>query len=176
MKRVVFVFLLLVLVAGVLPAICAYDKIILRDMKGERTYVDSLLTEGPVVLNFWATWCRPCRVEMPHLQKIQKDLESRGVHFAAISVDARNRKSSLETFIKKNEITLPVYRDPEGTLAKRFKVMAIPTTIVLDQDAEIYYRTKGYRAGDEILLKKKIEALVKTEAEEAARAPEKSDE
>jgi thiol-disulfide isomerase/thioredoxin len=170
----VFIFLLLVLAAGALPAWCAYTKIILRDMEATRVDVDSLLTTGPVVLNFWATWCRPCRVEMPHLETIQKELEPKGVHFAAVSLDTRNRKSSVEAYIKKEKVTLPVYRDPEGTLAKRFQVKAIPTTIVLDQNAEIHYRTKGYRRGDEILLKKKIEALIRPEGMEVA--PEKSNE
>jgi hypothetical protein len=97
---------------------------------------------------------------MPHIEKIAADLGSRKVHFAAISLDARNRKAHLETFIVKNEIKLPVYLDPSGTTAKRFKVAAIPTTVVLDSEAEISFRTKGYRPGDEVLLKKKIEALL----------------
>ena len=135
---------------------------------------------------FWvAFWCSfrnlifripfgSCGVEMPQLQMIQKELEPKGVHFAAVSLDTRNRQSSVEAYIKKEKVTLPVYRDPEGTLAKRFQVRAIPTTVVLDQNAEIYYRTKGYRRGDEILLKKKIQALMRPEDTEPA--PEKSDE
>lgn len=143
------------------------DGLILRDMEGNRVYVDSLLADGPVVLNFWATWCRPCRVEMPRLQKVQKELEGRKVYFAAISLDTRRHKSKVEAYIEQNQVSLPVYRDPEGTLAKKFKVSAIPTTILLDQEAEIAYKTRGYRPGDEILLKKEIETLIGKRDQEA---------
>jgi thiol-disulfide isomerase/thioredoxin len=170
MNRVVLVFLLLGVIAGVTPAFAGYENIVLTDLEGNEVKVDSLLAEGPVVLNFWATWCRPCRIEMPHIEKIAADLASRKVHFAAISLDARNRKAQLEKFIEKNEIKLPVYVDPTGTVAKRFKVAAIPTTVVLDSKAEIGFRTKGYRPGDEVLLKKKIEALLPAEAGEDAEA------
>ena len=168
MNRVVLVFLLLGVLAGVMPVLAGYENIVLTDLDGNEVKVDSLLAEGPVVLNFWATWCRPCRIEMPHIEKIAADLASRKVHFAAISLDARNRKAQLEQFIVKNEIKLPVYVDPNGTVAKRFKVAAIPTTVLLDSEAEIGFRTKGYRAGDEVLLKKKIEALLPAEEEEGA--------
>lgn len=143
------------------PAGWAMEGIILRDMDGRPVPVDSMLAEGPVVLNFWATWCRPCRVEMPKLQEIEKDLRGQGVHFAAISLDTRRQKSKVEAFIEGNDVTLPVYRDPEGSLARKFKVSAIPTTILLDRDAGIAFRTRGYRPGDEVLLKKEIEALLK---------------
>jgi thiol-disulfide isomerase/thioredoxin len=136
------------------------QSIILRDLKGKQVYVDSLLATGPVVLNFWATWCRPCRLEMPHLQRIHKELESKQVHFAAISLDHKRSKSRVEQYIEKEGVTLPVYSDAEGILGKRFKVLAIPTTVVIDQDGDVHYRTRGYRPGDEVILKKKLEALI----------------
>ena len=149
------------------PTLGGTEGLVLRDMDGNRVYVDSLLADGPVVLNFWATWCRPCRVEMPKLEKIQKELEGRKVHFAAISLDTRRHKSMVEAYIEQNQVSLPVYRDPEGSLAKKFKVLAIPTTILLNQDAEIAYKTRGYRPGDEILLKKEIETLIGKRDQEA---------
>jgi thiol-disulfide isomerase/thioredoxin len=149
---------LFVLVA---PAAWSMEGLVLRDMDGRPVPIDSMLAEGPVVLNFWATWCRPCRVEMPKLQGIEEELRGQAVHFAAVSLDTRRHKSKVEAFIEGNGVTLPVYRDPEGSLARKFKVSAIPTTILLDQDAEIAFRTRGYRPGDEVLLKKEIEALLK---------------
>ena len=153
---------LLVLVIG-MPA--AGDSIILRDMDGKRVYVDSLLTRGPVVLNFWATWCKPCMIEMPHLEKLYEKLSPKGVQFAAISVDSRSRKKYVEQFIANRSMKVPVYRDPEGTIAHKFKVIGIPTTVLLDQDGEISYSTRGYRPGDEVILRKKIEGLIKDGSE-----------
>ncbi len=142
------------------PVVWGMEGIVLRDMDGKPVAVDSLLAEGPVVLNFWATWCKPCRVEMPKLQEVHEDLMGWTVHFAAVSLDTRRNKNKVEKYIEKNEVTLPVYRDPEGSLAKKLKIMAIPTTILLDQDGGVAFRTRGYRPGDEILLKKEIQALI----------------
>jgi thiol-disulfide isomerase/thioredoxin len=145
----------------------------MADPEGGVVQIDSLLTAGPVVLNFWATWCGPCRREMPQIEKISKELESRGVHFAAVSLDGTRNKKAVETYVEKYKVGLPVYYDTDWKLARRFKVMGIPTTILLDRDAEIQYATRGYRRGDEIVLKKKIEALLKhgEESETSAAAP-----
>jgi thiol-disulfide isomerase/thioredoxin len=164
-RKVLFAALLGAVVVGA-PVVWGMQGIELRDMDGRRVRVDSLLADGPVVLNFWATWCRPCRVEMPHLEAVMEKLEGDHVHFAAISLDTRRNKGKVEEYITKNQVKLPIYRDPEGTLAKKFKVTAIPTTILLDQDAEIAFRTRGYRPGDEVLLKKEIQALLRAGGEE----------
>jgi thiol-disulfide isomerase/thioredoxin len=171
-KAVVGTLLLLAVLAA--PLGWSMPGLVLRDMDGRRVPVDSLLAEGPVVLNFWATWCRPCRVEMPKLQEIRKALEGERVHFAAISLDTRRHKARVEDFIEKHDITLAVYRDPEGSLARKFKITAIPTTILLDQDAEIALNTRGYRPGDEVLLRKEIQALLeeREEEEKGEEAPE----
>ena len=142
------------------PVSWGMEGIVLRDMDGKPVSVDSLLAEGPVVLNFWATWCKPCRVEMPKLQEVHEDLVGQTVHFAAVSLDTRRHKSKVVEYIEKKEVTLPVYRDPEGSLAKKMKITAIPTTILLDQDGEVAFKTRGYRLGDEVLLRKEIQAIV----------------
>jgi thiol-disulfide isomerase/thioredoxin len=160
-----------VLLAGGLASSEVFEGLVLRDMEGNPVYVDSLLVAGPVVINFWATWCRPCLVEMPRLEEICGEMASKGIHCAAVSLDTRRMRSRLEEYIDRFEVSLPVYSDPEATLAKRFKVTAIPTTIVLDQNAEVYHRSRGYRPGDEILLKKKIESLVREPEEQEKEQP-----
>jgi thiol-disulfide isomerase/thioredoxin len=137
--------------------------LILTELAGEKVEVDSLLKTGPVVLNFWATWCKPCRLEMPHLQGIYEELKAENVHFAAISLDQPRQLAKVGEYVAKQEISLPIYHDTGYILAKRFKVMGIPTTILLDQQGEIVHRTRGYRPGDEVILKKKIESLINVE-------------
>jgi thiol-disulfide isomerase/thioredoxin len=171
MKQKAVIALLSAVAVLVLAVSCPARSLMLRDLEGKRVYVDSLLAKGPLVMNFWATWCRPCRTEMPHLEKIYKELGPEGAQFATISVDNRRSKKAVTSYLEKYEITIPAYRDPWATLARKFQVAAIPTTVVLDRDGEIYHLSKGYRPGDEIVLKKKIEALleapVKGEAVEA---------
>jgi thiol-disulfide isomerase/thioredoxin len=175
MKRIVVVgFFCLVLLA----AAASGDPrrgLVLTDLGGEKVYVDSLLVTGPVVLNFWATWCRPCRIEMPHLQRIYTELEPAGVHFAAVSLDQAKHIPKVKEYVSKQKISIPVYHDTDYALAKLFRVMGIPTTVLLDQDGEVHHRTRGYRPGDEVILQKKIEALVK-KAEAAAEEPSEEEE
>lgn len=139
---------------------------ILTDLVGKKVALDSLLARGPVVINFWATWCGPCRVEMPLLEKAYQELGPKGVSFAAISLDRRMSKDAMEAFLKSRGFSVPVYRDEDAALAKKFGILAIPTTIVLKSSGEVFYLAKGYRPGDEVLLRKKVEELVATAAKE----------
>jgi thiol-disulfide isomerase/thioredoxin len=164
--------LLLVMSVAALAAGETVEKTVLTDLDGMEVRLDSLLAEGPVVINFWATWCKPCRVEMPHLERVYEKLGPRGVSFAAVSLDSRRAGVRVRNYMEKNEVSLPVYWDPRGILARRFKVAAIPTTLLIGVDGEIAFRTRGYRPGDEILLEKKIGELLGPE--EAERSPQKA--
>jgi thiol-disulfide isomerase/thioredoxin len=159
-RSAMLVTLLVLLPALALGADASTKGLVLVELGGKKVPLDTLLAKGPVVLNFWATWCGPCRVEMPHLQKIYQELAPKGVQFCAVSLDRGVTKTALEQFLQRGSLTLPVYRDEAGTLAKAFKVVAIPTTMVFSKGGGIYYQTKGFRPGDEVLLKKKIEGLL----------------
>jgi thiol-disulfide isomerase/thioredoxin len=169
MKRIVVVGFFCVVLVTAAASADPMKGLVLTDLGAQKVYVDSLLATGPVVLNFWATWCRPCRIEMPHLQKIYTELEPEGVHFAVISLDQARHLSKVKDYISKNKISIPVYHDTDYALAKTFKVMGIPTTVLLDQNGEVHHRTRGYRPGDEVILKKKIESLIR-KSEAAAEA------
>ena len=159
--RVAGLVLLAALVpAGLLGADGPTTGLSLVDLDGRKVALDSLVAGGPVVLNFWATWCGPCRREMPELEKIYRDFSAKGVQFCAVSLDRNISRTALEQFLKKGGVTLPIYRDGTGVLAKAFKVTAIPATMVFAKGGAVHYQTKGFKPGDEILLRKKIEALI----------------
>lgn len=136
----------------------------LIDMAGKKAPLDTLVTKGPVVLSFWATWCGPCRLEMPQLQKIYEELGPKGIQFCAVSLDRGMSSTALGQYLQRGKLTLPVYRDETGTLAKAFGVTAIPSIFVFAKGGTLYHQTKGYRPGDEVLLKKKLEGLLPADA------------
>ncbi len=147
-----------------------FEGVTLTGLDGAEVAVDSLLDGGPLVINFWATWCSPCRLEMPQLEKIYREFAPKGVQFAAVSVDRKNQIARVKSFLEKHKMSVPAYIDLDGRLAKGFKVRAIPTTVVIRQDGSLYHRTKGYRPGDEVLLRKYLQSLVE-QSEGAAEEP-----
>jgi thiol-disulfide isomerase/thioredoxin len=99
------------------------------------------------VINFWATWCPPCRAEFPELVSFsQKNRDA--VQF--YSVDLQEDESKISAFFKTGGYSLPVLLDADGQIAKMFRVTAIPTTIVVDADGIIRYRKSGAVTANEL--------------------------
>lgn len=92
------------------------------------------------VINFWATWCPPCREEMPELNKFAKKYQQSLVFYA---VDIQEDSDKVAEFITKNNYTMTTLLDNDGTVAKKFRISAIPTTIVIDKDGLIKFRKSG---------------------------------
>lgn len=93
-----------------------------------------------IVLNFWATWCPPCRQEMPELNNFAQKYGSK-VIFYTVNIQESNDK--VTEFISQNKYTINVLLDKDGEVAKTFRVNAIPTTIVADRQRIIKYRKSG---------------------------------
>src|SRR5579864_9155774 len=104
---------------------------------GQRISMDDL--QGKVVLlDFWATWCGPCREALPHMQKVAKKFQGQPLVILSVSLD-KDEKAWRE-FITKNEMTWPQYRDGsfEGPIARKFSVDAIPHTFTIDADGVLH--------------------------------------
>ncbi len=99
--------------------------------------------KGKVVLiDFWATWCMPCKVEMPNVIKIYKKFNKKGFEIIGISLDSN--KSALESYVESNEMTWPQYFDGKGwqnDIAQKYRVRQIPTTYLIDRKGVIRYRS-----------------------------------
>lgn len=95
----------------------------LRDFKGK-----------VVLIDFWATWCGPCRQIMPTVQKLYTQHADRGLEIMAITEETRD---IVAPFKKKSGTTYPVYLDPFGSANRAFKITALPTTVVVDREGNI---------------------------------------
>lgn len=95
------------------------------------------------LVNFWATWCGPCREEMPSLDKLSKSIDSKDFSIIIIAA-GRNSESAIDKFFSKNNIyNLKSYRDPKGKVTAGFGVFGLPTTIIVDQHAKEIARLVG---------------------------------
>lgn len=116
------------------------DTVALEDYRGKA-----------VLLNFWATWCAPCREEMPALQRLQQRLGPEGLEVVGINVDAAPGEmdalarwgGDVQAFVREHGLSFDVLLDPEGGVMRRYGVTGLPTTILLDREGRVVSRTVG---------------------------------
>ena len=115
---------------------------------------------GQVVLvNFWASWCAPCKVEMPHLNALADKYRNTGVVLVGINVDDDPKKAAAEA--QKLGIRFPVLLDTDKAASKAYRLEAMPTTVLVDRDGRVRHVHQGYRPGYEATYDAQIRALVK---------------
>jgi len=100
------------------------------------------LPKGEVILlNFWATWCPPCRKEIPSMVKLHKKLSAQGLRIVAVSVD-KNR-DDLERFVKEHQMPFMVLHDADSTAARQYGVFRFPETFLIDRQGKVRHRLVG---------------------------------
>ena len=98
-----------------------------------------------VFLNFWATWCKPCQEEMPSMEVLYKNFEKDGLVMLAVSIDRVTTKKDIPPFVKNMNLTFPVLVDSWGQTDKRYKLMGVPETYIIDQDGILREKIIGPR-------------------------------
>lgn len=99
-----------------------------------------------VVLNFWASWCAPCRLEAPGLRRVSERYWDRGVRF--LGVDYRDDEAAARAFVDEFRLPYPSVSDPSGSLAYGYELIGFPTTFIIDAGGTIRYRFVGYLSED----------------------------
>jgi peroxiredoxin len=103
----------------------------------------SELTGKVVLINFWATWCGPCRDEMPAMEQLWTRLKDQGFTILAISLDNKRSRSRVDKFIKKFKLTYPILLDPEESVSDRYRTVGLPTSYVVAKDGTIAGKVIG---------------------------------
>jgi len=112
-----------------------------------------------VLLNFWATWCSPCRYEMPQIEALWKKYRNQGFAVLAVNVDRGNR-TDVADFAHSLHLGFPVLLDPEGTVRNRYGVRALPTSYLIGRDGKIIGRVIGERDWSSSAAQTMIRALL----------------
>lgn len=112
-----------------------------------------------VMLNFWASWCAPCRQEMPHLNALNIRYESLGLKLYGINVD--ENQGDAKKAIADLKVAFPVLFDSANQVAELFKVDAMPTTIIIDRDGNVRHLHRGYKSGYEDDYDRQVAALIR---------------
>jgi len=129
----------------------------LKDMDGNITHARDL--KGKVLfLNMWATWCGPCRGEMPSIQNLYAQVDTSKVAFVMLSLDTEDNHSKVVKYIHDKNFTFPVYL-PHGELPLQLQVSTIPTTFIIGKDGKIRMKRVGMDDYDKPSFKTLLENL-----------------
>jgi peroxiredoxin len=115
---------------------------------------------GQVVLvNFWASWCGPCREEMPLLDALYRKYHASGFTLLGINIDDDPRNA--RTVLDKAHLSFPVLLDTDKQVSKRYELSAMPSTVLIDRDGRVRYLNRGYRDGALQAYDQQIRELLK---------------
>lgn len=112
-----------------------------------------------IVINFWASWCGPCRKEMPVLQKFYDKYQDLGVSVWGVNVEQENQAG--RDFLADLNLSFPILFDASNTISAMYQVEAMPTTVIVDRDGLVRYAFKGYKSGYEKKYAKAIKKLIR---------------
>jgi len=113
-----------------------------------------------VVLNFWATWCQPCTVEMPSLEALWQRYRERGLIVVGVSVDRGAPKALLEPYVRNLKLTFPILLDPDSKTSDRWRVTALPATFLVRPGGEVAGMAMGAREWNSDEMRALVERLL----------------
>lgn len=131
----------------------------LPDLNGEKRTLYQQLEKGPVLLDFWATWCKPCIKSLPKLADLEKEFAEQGLVVWAINEDGPRTQAKVEPFVYSLGRDLTVLIDENREVMRQFQVNGLPTSILISPERNIVLRLQGYRPGDEKKIKEKLSEL-----------------
>ncbi len=133
----------------------------LEDIDGELVSYEELKGEQLTVIDFWATWCKPCTKAMPKLNKIYEEYQVDGLNMIGISCDGPRSIAKVKPVAKSLGVDYAILKDIDCEVMNSFQFQAFPTLIIVDQDDEIVWVHEGFSSGDEELIAEHIRELLK---------------
>lgn len=143
-------------------SISAQDKVnfTVSTIDNNKIELSKLYTKGPLLVNFWALWCEPCKVEMRVLKDLYKKYKDEGFTILGINQDSPKSVSKVRSYISSQRINFPVALDPNSQYLQRLNGRSIPYSLLFNRAGEIVYKSVGYLPGDEVELEKEIQKLL----------------
>ncbi len=122
-----------------------------------RIWKTESLKGQPAIINFWATWCPPCRAEMPSMERAWEQIKDEGIQMLAINYG--EEIDTVDTFLLEFPMSIPVLLDTTGKTGNTWPFRALPTTFILDSEGNIVYQATGPREWDSKGILDKVRAL-----------------
>ena len=129
-------------------------------LNGKTTNIYKLLESGPLLMDFWATWCKPCKQVMKHLNEFHNDYKDQGFQVLMINQDTPRSLGKVKAYINSKDYDFLVSTDPNQQIAKKLNGQIMPNLLLIKKDGTIQWRHQGYMPGEEKEIKEKIEELL----------------
>ena len=131
-----------------------------RLLNGSSTTLHQLSQDGPLLIDFWATWCVPCKKVMKYLNQYHEEYVEDNFKVLMINTDTPRSLGKVRGFIKSQDYSFNVGMDPNKVLSKKLNGMIMPTLILVDKGGIIKWRHQGYVAGEELEIEKQIKQVL----------------
>jgi len=130
----------------------------LKSLSGKNLKL-SEMSGNVVLINFWASWCGPCREEMPLLNALHSKYEALG--FTVLGINVEEDVNGANSFLDNFPVDFPILLDSSNEVSKQYKVIAMPTTVLVDRDGNMRFLHEGYKSGDEAKYRQMVKNLVR---------------
>ena len=128
----------------------------LKNLDNRTVSYQDLKGENLTVIDFWATWCKPCLKSIPKLIEMSEELEDEGVQFIGVSVDGPRNLNKVKPFARSVGIYYPILLDTDNSVMGRIGVRAVPSLLVVNSKDEIVYFHEGYAPGEDKMIREEI--------------------
>ena len=132
----------------------------LKTLDGKTVRLSDLRGKKVVLINFWATWCPPCRSEMPTMQQIYTEYKGKGFEILAINIEP-DSKDEIRDFMKELRLTFPVLLDSDMKVTRTYRLIGLPVSMLIDRQGIIRSKTIGYHDWTDKESRKRVENLLK---------------
>lgn len=130
---------------------------VLRDLDGKPVRLSDFAGRV-VLLDFWATWCEPCRIALPFYRRLHEEQRERRFAVVAVSIDQSDEE--VREFLAREPLPFTVLRDPSGAFAERMGLRTMPTSFLLDRQGEVRFRHEGFASADEAPIAARVAELL----------------
>jgi peroxiredoxin len=139
------------------------SRIKLKDVDGKTYALKDHLDHKATVIIFWATWCKPCKLEFPKIKELQDKHAEKDIQVVTISQDSPRSMAKVRSFVKTHPYNFTYLLDADGQASNRLMVNQVPFTMLVNEKGKVVYSKTGYREGDELELEKEILLLFEKE-------------
>ncbi len=131
----------------------------LKTLEGNTVRLSDFRGKKVVLINFWATWCPPCRLEMPTMQQIYSEYKDRGFEILAVNIES-DAEQAISDFVKELRLTFPILLDPDMKVTRKFRVIGLPVSVLIDRQGIVRSKEIGYHDWTTKASRKQVETLL----------------